>query len=304
MAELGLPASLQNDRSALALLALLNLPEKGNWKKIERPMLGIRQIKDWINNNYQRTYQENTRESFRDETIMVMVNGGLMLRNPDDPERPTTSSKNCYQIEPAAFDLLSLFGTKKWKAALKAYLSNRQTLIERYARAREMVLVPIQLPDGLVLSFTPGAHNLLIKDIIEEFVPRFAPGAIPVYIGDTGNKDAYINKELMKSFGVSTAGGAQIPDVVLYDEIRDWLFLIESVTSNGPIDDKRFDELSEIFKAKKGSLIFVTAFPNRTIMRKFLASLAWDTEIWIADAPTHMIHFNGDRFMGPREAIN
>ena len=26
----------------------------------------------------------------------------------------------------------------------------------------------------------------------------------------------------------------------------------------------------------------------------------WDTEVWIAELPEHMIHLNGDQFMGPR----
>ncbi|MFS2517149.1 MULTISPECIES: BsuBI/PstI family type II restriction endonuclease [Parabacteroides] len=31
-----------------------------------------------------------------------------------------------------------------------------------------------------------------------------------------------------------------------------------------------------------------------------MADIAWETEVWIAENPGHMIHFNGDRFIGPR----
>ena len=91
-----------------------------------------------------------------------------------------------------------------------------------------------------------------------------------------------------------------MPDVVLYREDKDWLYFIESVTSVGPMDDKRIIELQELTKNVKSGKIFVTAFLDFKTFKKFSESLAWDTEVWIADVPDHMIHLNGDRFLGPR----
>jgi hypothetical protein len=31
----------------------------------------------------------------------------------------------------------------------------------------------------------------------------------------------------------------------------------------------------------------------------YLDKISWETEVWVADSPTHMIHFNGERFLGP-----
>ena len=87
---------------------------------------------------------------------------------------------------------------------------------------------------------------------------------------------------------------------MLYREDKDWLYFIESVTSVGPMDDKRIIELQELTKNVKGGKIFVTAFLDFKTFKKFSESLAWDTEVWIADVPDHMIHLNGDRFLGPR----
>jgi hypothetical protein len=296
---LGLPKKLHNERSALALLALLNLQENSSWKDIERPMLGIHQIKNWINDHYEVPYAENTRETLRDDTVAYFLNAGVLERNPDNPKRSKTSGKTCYQVQQEAYDLLAAYGSSAWDKKLGAYLAIRETLIERYAKAREQHLVPIVFPDGRTLQFTPGKHSVLIKQIIEDFAPRFAASAVPCYVGDTGNKSAFIEEDLMNRFGASIKDGAQIPDVVLFDEEKNWLYLIESVTSNGPVDGKRYDELTNIFSAANAGLIFVTAFPDRATMRKFLADLAWETEIWLADAPSHLIHFNGHKFLGP-----
>jgi type II restriction enzyme len=90
-----------------------------------------------------------------------------------------------------------------------------------------------------------------------------------------------------------------MPDVVLYFSEKDWLILIESVTSHGPVDGKRHEELAQLFANSSAGLVYVTAFPDRAIMRKYLGDIAWETEVWVADAPTHLIHFNGVRFLGP-----
>ncbi len=90
-----------------------------------------------------------------------------------------------------------------------------------------------------------------------------------------------------------------------YDQInsdqKDWLLLIESVTSHGAVDSKRHSELSILFADANPGLIYVTAFPDRKTMAKYLVDISWETEVWTADAPTHMIHFNGDRFLAPHE---
>jgi hypothetical protein len=94
-----------------------------------------------------------------------------------------------------------------------------------------------------------------------------------------------------------------MPDVILYREDKGWLYLIESVTSVGPVDGKRYGELARLFSQARAGLVFVTAFPSRQLMARFLPHIAWETEVWCSDQPTHMIHFNGDRFMGPHGQV-
>lgn len=165
--------------------------------------------------------------------------------------------------------------------------------------ARDMVMVPMTLDDGTEISLSPGAHSQLIRDIVVEFGPRFAPGAEVIYLGDTGAKEDFFRKTRLEELGVTVNRKGKLPDVVLYWKERDWLLLIESVTSHGPVDGKRHGELAKLFATATPGLVYVSAFPDKKTMAKYWSDLAWETEVWIADAPTHMIHLNGDRFMGP-----
>ncbi|WP_434055046.1 MAG: BsuBI/PstI family type II restriction endonuclease [Roseibium sp.] len=298
---LGMPRAQQNERSALTLLALLNLRPEGEWSQIERPMIGVTPIMDWCRDVYGTEYAPNTRETFRRQTLHQFNDGGITLYNPDKPDRPVNSPKACYQITEELHKVLALCGTAEFAGALKAHLEHVKTLAEQYAKAREMAMVPVVLEDGTEIRLSPGAHSQLIGDIVAEFAPRFAPGSEVIYLGDTGAKEDFFRKNRLEELGVIVDRKGKLPDVVLYWEEKDWLLLIESVTSHGPVDGKRHGELSRLFEQASPGLVYVTAFPDRRIMTKYLSEISWETEVWIADAPTHMIHFNGDRFLGPHD---
>ncbi|HJW24584.1 MAG TPA: BsuBI/PstI family type II restriction endonuclease [Rhodocyclaceae bacterium] len=299
IAALGYPRAQQNERSALSLLALVQLRENGAWSNLSSPLLGIRDILDFCRNDYGKPYAENSRESFRKETMHQFVAGGLALQNPDEPGRPPNSPKWCYQIAPDAKALLQTYGTGAWPIALASYLQRVATLAAQYAAARDLAMTPCIVPGGGELLLSPGDHSRLIRDIVQEFAPRFLPGARLLYVGDTGNKSIVFDEAGFAELGVSLHGRGKLPDVVFNDERRGWLVLVESVTSVGPMDGKRYAELTHLFAGAKAGLVFVTAFPDRALMSRFLGSLAWETEVWCASDPTHMIHFNGDRFLGP-----
>jgi adenine-specific DNA-methyltransferase len=299
VAALGMPRAQQNERSALTFLALANLQPNGNWQEIERPMLGVTPIMDWCRKVYGKEYAPNTRETFRRQTLHQFVNGGLCLYNPDKLDRAVNSPKACYQITAEIYDVLIAYRTDKWKSTLCDWLKHRKTLSAQYAMEREMQMIPLTLDDGTEIKLSPGVHSQLIHDIIVEFGPRFAPGSEIIYIGDTGCKEDFFRKERLAELGVTVDRKGKLPDVVLYWPEKDWLLLIESVTSHGPVDSKRHGELSSLFAKATPSLVYVTAFPNRKVMTKYLADISWETEVWTADAPTHMIHFNGDKFLGP-----
>ncbi len=299
--SLGLPLAQQNERSALCLLALLNLTPGKAWADAESPLLGITPIMDWTREHYNKNYAPNTRETFRRQTMHQFVDAGMVLYNPDKPGRPVNSPKAVYQVEPAALALLRSFDTPAWHDNLTAYLSERGTLTARYAKEREQNRLPVLVAPGKEIFLSPGEHSELIRVIITEFAPRFAPGSVLVYVGDTGDKWGYFDAPLLAELGVKVDSHGKMPDVVLHYTEKNWLLLVESVTSHGPVDGKRHAELARLFAGSTAGLVYVTAFPSRAIMGRYLGEIAWETEVWVADSPSHLIHFNGVRFLGPYE---
>jgi hypothetical protein len=253
----------------------------------------------FIADAYGVRYAPNTRETIRDDAVKFFVESGLLLRNPDDPNRPTNSGKTVYQIEPSALALFRTVGTLDWPPSLRQYLGSREAIKNEIARKRILARVPVTLPDGSQVALSPGGQNPLIKLVIEHLCPIFAPGGIVIYIGDTENKFVHLETEHLASLGVSLAAAAKMPDVIVHHTAKNWLLLIEAVTSVGPVDGKRRKELKELFAHCRAGLVFVTAFETRRAMQSFLPQIAWESEVWVAEDPEHMIHFNGERFLGP-----
>ena len=294
-----MPRMQQNERSALCLLALLNLSREKSWAEAEDPLVGITPMMEFAREHYGKRYAPNTRETFRRQTIHQLVEAGLVRYNPDDPTRPVNSPKAVYQISPETLALLHSFGTAAWDENLAAYLETRQTLAARYAKEREMQMQPVKLMAGKKFRLSPGEHSELIKAVIEEFAPRFVPGSVLVYVGDTGEKWGYFDERLLGQLGLVIDSHGKMPDVVLYYPEREWLLLVECVTSHGPVDAKRHAELAELFAPVEAGRVYVTVFPSRSVMTRYLSNIAWETEVWCADSPSHLIHFDGERFLGP-----
>lgn len=299
LASLGFPKEQQNERSSICLLAILDLRPGKTWADAGSPLMGITPIMDWAREHCGKEWAPNTRETIRRRTMHQFVDAGLALYNPDDPKRAVNSPRAVYQIELSALSLIQSFGSDQWEKNLADYLMLRETLAARYAAEREHNKVPVKLVDGSTLSLSPGSHSELIKAIIEDFAARFVPGGQLIYAGDTGEKVGYFDTEALRLLGVTVDKHGKLPDVVIFYPDKDWLLLIESVTSHGPVDGKRHGELAKLFSSSKPGLVYVTAFPTRRIMAKYVSEIAWETEVWVAEAPTHLIHFNGVRFLGP-----
>ena len=159
--------------------------------------------------------------------------------------------------------------------------------------------MPVKI-NGLDFTFSPGKHNLLQKAIIEEFAPRFAPNSECLYVGDTIQKDMVKDVERLAKLGFQITLHDKMPDVVLFRSDKDWIYFIEAVTSVGPMDPKRIVEIQSFTQDVRCGKIFVTAFLDFSTYKKFSEQIAWETEVWIAEMPDHMIHLNGDKFIGPR----
>lgn len=299
LGQFGLPRAQINERTAYCLLALLNVKSDKTWKDSESPLVGITPMMDFARDHYGKTYAPNTRETFRRFSMHQMVQAGIALYNPDKPDRPTNSPKAVYQISPAAITVIKSYGSREWAKNLAVFKRKASTLAAQYAKERQMDMVPVKVRKGLQVTLSPGKHNTLIKAIIEEMAPRFLAGATLVYIGDTGEKWGFFDKELAAQIGISVEEHGKMPDVILWLSDKKWLVLVESVTSHGPVDSKRRIELEELFASAKGDKVYISAFPDKRTFARFAPDVAWETETWVADNPTHMVHFNGDKFLGP-----
>jgi adenine-specific DNA-methyltransferase len=295
--ELGLPRSQQNEISVLTLLVLAQLQEETPWQDAKRTSLRIHDMLLTIKENYDREYAENTRETIRRQVIHQFVQAGLVLRNPDVPGLSTNSPRTNYALSDAALTTIRSYGTEDWSQAVRAFVEAKGALLEIYQKSRQQHRVPLTLADGSEYHLSPGQHNQLQVAVIEEFGPRFAPGARLLYLGDTENKSLILDPEGFQELGIPAPNHDKLPDILLYDEVRNRLFLVEAVTSHGPVSPKRYVELEEILKVASAGRVYVSAFPDFATFKNFLTNIAWDTEVWLAEMPEHMIHFNGDRFI-------
>jgi adenine-specific DNA-methyltransferase len=295
--DISAPREQQNERSALCLLALADIQPNKPWNQATAPRRRITEMMDWFRDNYGKQYAPNTRETVRRQTMHQFVQMGIVIENPDRPDRPINSPKWCYQLHQQALSLLKSYGSEQWEEVHQNYAISVTNLLQN--RNRNIPIIPVTLPDGQAIQLSSGGQNLLIKDILESFCPRFTPGGLVLYVGDAGNKFIINETQKFREMGMELDPRGKMPDILIYYKQQDWLVIIEAVTSHGPVNLKRHNELKQLFRSSNKGLVFVTAFPSRKGMTRYLAEISWETEVWIADQPEHMIHFNGERFLGP-----
>lgn len=297
--NLGFDAERTNERSALVLLALSSIKPGDSWTKADNPEMRTVEIIEKIASDFSRTYKPNSRETIRRQTLHQFVDSGLVLINPDSPVRPVNSPKTCYQLSDSALGLLRAFESKSYEQVLKKYLATNPGLAETYSAQRLANRIPVSLPNGDSVSISPGGQNTLLKLMVEEFCSIFTPGGQVLYLGDADSKWAIFEYQAFKQLGISLDSHGKMPDLVVYLPDKNWLCLLEAASSHGPVDAKRHRELLRLFSDSSAGLVFVSCFPTRAEMRKYLSNIAWESEVWCADSPTHLIHFNGERFLGP-----
>lgn len=299
--ELGLPTSQQNEISAYTLLALCGIKPRDSWSKSKKVSLKVSKgIMAFCKDAYKKEYAPNTRETFRRQVLHQFVQARIADYNPDNPSLPVNSPNAHYAITNEALEVIKAFGTRAWKEKAGKFKSVVGELSKKYLKERKQTLIPVKLSNGKTLKLSAGKHNEVQAAIVHDFAARFAKGSEVLYLGDTANKDLYVDKIALKELGIPITEHSKLPDVVLYDRKKNWLYLIEAVTSHGPVSPKRVIEMEELLKNCKAGKIYVSAFPDFSEFKKHSTNIAWETEVWVVNFPKHMIHFNGDRFLGPR----
>jgi type II restriction enzyme len=299
--SLGLPAAQYNEMAALTFLALCGIREEDRWKNATIKSMGVsKDIMSFVNEHYNKAYAPNTRETFRRQVLHQFVQARLADYNPDNPSLPVNSPRAHYALTKEVLQVVKAYQTKKWKSKLKNFHDSVGKLTEVYLKGRDLLQIPVSLQNGKTIKLSAGKHNEVQAAIVKDFAPLFANGGNLLYLGDTAKKDLFLDEEGLKELGIPIDQHSKLPDVVIYDPKRKWLFLIEAVTSHGPVSPKRLLELEAFLKDCQVGKVYVTAFPDMTEFKKHSGNIAWETEVWLMEVPDHMIHFNGDRFMGPR----
>ena len=295
LSALEVPAKQQNGMCCCVLLAMAGITEEQRWTSATNSWIRIHDVIAFASDNYGITYAENSRETIRKQAMHHFRNAAFI----EDNGKATNSPNYRYRLTDEMLNLIQSYGSQEWSKNLAIFLNNHETLISLYTSKRTVRKMPVKI-NGSEFTFSPGRHNQLQRAIIEEFVPRFAPDSECLYVGDTIEKDLVKNEEKLRKLGFSITLHDKMPDVVLYSTEKNWLYFIEAVTSVGPMEPKRIKEIEEMTEDVTAGKIYVTAFLDFKTFKKFSESLAWETEAWIADMPDHMIHLNGDKFLGPR----
>ena len=285
----------QSNLCCYILLAMAGLAEKSNWSAATNEWIRIHDIIEFISANYGVAYAENSRETFRKQAIHHFRNAAFI----EDNGKATNSPNYRYRLTDEMLALLKNYNTEMWESEVKRFTTEHETLKNFYSCKRKMLKIPVSINDDY-LTLSPGKHNELQKAIIEEFASRFAPNAKCLYVGDTIEKDLVKDVETLSRLGFEITLHDKMPDVVLYVEEKGWLYFIEAVTSVGPMSPKRIKEIEDMTANVDVGKIYVTAYLDFKTFKKFSEELAWETEVWIADMPDHMIHLNADKFLGPR----
>ncbi len=262
--------------------------------------LKTRAIIEYVNEYFQENISSVSYDDIRRKDLKLLVVSGIVLQS--NPNSATNDSTRGYGVNPFYADLLRRYSDKNWLKLVKTTLRDVEPIAEKLKRKRKIKKVPVQLPSGKELKFSAGLHNDLQKSIIEDFLPRYGYNAKVLYVGDTADKYLHLDKDTLGELNFFDISHEELPDIIAYSKDRNWLYLIEAVHSSGAISEIRLLQLQKLTKNCKAEIIYVTAFLNKPTFRKFIADIAWETEVWIADNPDHLIHFNGDKFLGPYKA--
>lgn len=288
------PEQMQTNICIYSILALANIKKTTPWKNATNEWLRVHDIISFANKNYYAGYAENSRETFRKKALHNFRNAAMV----EDNGVATNSPNYRWRITDEFLRVLRNIDNDN--NALLSFKKQHISLVDLYSSRRSIKKMPVKI-NGADYSFGPGKHNQLQKAIIEEFAPRFASNSECLYVGDTTDKDLVKDETKLQKLGFEITVHDKMPDVVLYREDKHWLYFIEAVTSVGPMDGKRLVELKAMTRNVSAGIIYVTAFLDFKTFKSFSDKLAWDTEVWIADMPDHMIHLNGDKFIGPRK---
>ncbi len=302
--SVGIPFNTKSERGlermAVCFLAVAGITT--DWKKAKsidnKIHLKTRDIIKIINKNFEEKVSSGSYDDIRRKDLKFLMLANLVVNSGVNKGAATNDPTRGYALHSDFKNLIVTYKTEYWNKSLEKFTKNKPNLSEILARKRNLDKIPVKLPNGKPIELSLGEHNVLQKEIIEQFLPRFGNDCEVFYIGDTSNKILHIEEAELKKLNFFELSHDELPDIIAYSKKNNWLFLIEAVHSSGPMSETRVYELKKMLKNCKAELIFVTAFLTKAEFRKWVIDIAWETEVWIADNYDHLVHFNGNKFLG------
>lgn len=304
LSRLGVPfermSQRRMERMAMAFLAVANVETSSDWVAVDSShALRTREIIKYWNTNFYEDISESSYDDIRRKDLKLSVLAGIINASSANPNAARNDGTRAFALNPEYVALIKGFGSDSWEKNVEIFFANKATLEDQLTGKRDLNLIPVNFPSGKSFNFSPGKHNELQKAIIEGFLPRYGYGAEVLYVGDTANKFLHIERQRLEELNFFELSHGELPDVVAYSSQRNWIYLIEAVHSSGAISPVRLLELKKLTEQCTADIIFVTAFLDRNTFRQFAPDIAWETEVWVADTPDHLIHFDGEKFLGP-----
>lgn len=299
--SVGIPMNTKSERGlekmALCFLAVAGVTKDWSMAK-DSSNLKSRDIIHFVNQNFEEKISFGSYDDIRRKDLKLLVLAELVVNSGVSRGSATNDPTRGYSLAPEFKHLIVNYRTKNWTESLTLFNQTRSKLADTLARKRNIEKIPVKLPNGKPLELSLGAHNILQKAIIEEFLPRFGSDCEVLYIGDTANKMLHIEEDELQALNFFKISHDELPDIIAYSRKNNWMYLIEAVHSSGPMSETRVLELKTLLKLCTAELIFVTSFLTRQDFKKWMLEVAWETEVWIADNPDHLVHFNGHKFLG------
>lgn len=291
--KLNFPEKYISDQTAICVQAMLDETERKGLLPGHKTLSEGARIHDILNfarNVIGKKVAENTREAYRKTSLAPLMNYGIVVRH----QLTTNDPNTYYRLHP---DFARLFLERNNGEQNKLINQLQRQLIKRKAkRALQNKDIPVRISSGQVFYLGPGEHNLLEKSVVEVFGHAFLNEPQVVYLGETSPRKGYQNRTLMRRLNLPIDTAASLPDVILFSETDLHLVIIEVVTSSGPVNSIRLEQLQKFTKGPRKLGIkttYVSAFPSRAVFRKFVEDIAWGSSVWIENEPNNIVHFEG-----------
>lgn len=286
-------------------VAVAEMNDNRKWRNASEDYHGTHHIVKYINENFPNKagldnapYAENSRETFRKYNIKPWITAGIL-----EPKAglSTNDKDNSYRFTSYFAALIRTYGTEQWEEKLSDYMSTYQSYREYLKQTKSVERNYRAEYNGINIELKKSPHNKLQLQILKELLPLISEGKPELlYIGDAVDRDLWQKDDRLKELGIYVlSGSGNLPDIIAYDSVNKRILFIEAFHSTGPFTIDRVNTIRNLCKCEPGTeAAFITAFDTTAKMLKNYKNVAWETDIWTAEEPTHLLHKNGDKFMG------